>query len=181
LRNPLVHSTACARRSALLAIGGYGEEDGSAPEFMAEDCRLWSKLAVRNWLGVLPEVVLWFRRHGGRISVQRPEENRNYGILMIASHLKRMKLETLSDSDALFSVGHSESFPLERGLHVLAQWEHCWRSDSSLTAEQFAELRGLTALRRKKLLRSNARKQPLSFLLHAAAYVSSSLAARGVR
>ncbi|HMG36646.1 MAG TPA: glycosyltransferase family A protein, partial [Blastocatellia bacterium] len=62
LRTFSSHSSLCIERAALQEIGGYFELP------VAQDYRLVCDLSRRGWLGVVPEVLSYVRRHENRIS-----------------------------------------------------------------------------------------------------------------
>ena len=168
LRCPLVHSSACVERAALAEIGGYRELPA------AQDVRLWSELALRGWLGVVPEVLVHFRQHAGRMSMTRAAEQKALGTQIMAEHVAALTGEPWApgDVDSLYAVGHAEWHPIDRGLDALRRWDALWQSDARLAAAERAELAALSAFRRRKFLRCNARRQPLHFLAHLRAFVA---------
>jgi len=62
----LLHPTALLRREALVAAGGYREQYDTA-----EDLDLFLRLAERGRLANLPEVLLEYRQHLGKVSSRR--------------------------------------------------------------------------------------------------------------
>ncbi len=162
LRCPLVHSSACIEREALCAIGGY------RPLPLAQDYAMWCDLAQRGWIGTFPEVLVYFRRHQGRVSVRSPVPQRALAINAIRNHLSSMWGKDISEATATiaYAVGHSEIASLPESLDFLNAWDRAWMQDSTLDSEGRQELTHLSAFRRRKMLRSNLRRQPVAFLRH---------------
>lgn len=168
LRCPLVHSSACVERDALCEIGGYRE----AP--LSQDYRLWCDLSRRNWLGVMPERLVFFRRHQSRLTVTRAEEQRRLAKEVLQDHVKALtgKRPTTSEVDALFAVAFAQPYRLTDGLSALRQWDARWMADGNLTKVDRAELASLSAMRRRKFLLVNARHQWGGVLRHLPALIS---------
>lgn len=162
LRCPLVHSSACVERAALLQIGGYRELP------LAQDLRLWCDLARAGWLAVVPEVLVYFRRHERRVSLAHTEEQKALGKAVVRENVTALTGRDWSpaEADALYAVGHAESFAIPAALEALDHWDRAWAADDHLTPSERAELQALSSFRRRKFLRSNARRQPAGFLRH---------------
>jgi hypothetical protein len=77
------------------------------------------------------------------------------------------------DLETLWAVGHSKPLPIGAGLKMIDWWEASWRADSGLTAAERRELERISAFRRWRHLRANARGQMVSSLLYAARIVST--------
>ncbi|HLG98189.1 MAG TPA: glycosyltransferase family 2 protein [Bryobacteraceae bacterium] len=165
LRSPSLHSSVCYERSAIFEIGGYRELP------LSQDYRLWCELTCRGWLGVMPEVLSYVRTHQKRESLQKRELQRRLALEVLADHLFALTRERWdrADLEALWSVGHSEVMPISRGLEMLERWDGLWKA-SDLSAEQKKQLQQISAFRRWKHVRSNARRQPIQALLNAARY-----------
>lgn len=177
LRCPLVHSSACVEREALLA--SY-RDTGAGARYLAwgggaagapvvpdvEDYRMWCNLARPGWLGVIPESLVLFRRHQGRVSVLRAQEQQALAREVAAEHLAALGAGAWGDAAlrALYAAGYSEPHPIEAGLAALARWDALWAADRTLAPAERAELRRLSAFRRRKFLRANARRQPAGFV-----------------
>jgi glycosyltransferase involved in cell wall biosynthesis len=168
LRCPLVHSSACVEREALAEIGGYRE----AP--LSQDYRLWCELSRRHWLGVLPERLVFFRRHERRLTVTRAEEQRGLAKEVLQDHVKALTGQRLATSevDALFAVAFAQSYGVTDGLSALRRWDARWMADSTLTEVDRTELARLSAMRRRKFLLANARYHWSGVLRHLPALIS---------
>ncbi len=166
LRCTLVHSSACVEREALEAIGGYKELS------LAQDYRFWCDLARLGWLGVIPEVLVYFRQHGERVSVTRNDEQKKLGKDILRDHITALtsKPWKQDDIESLYAVGHAELFPMSSGMDALNHWDRLWMADKTLTELERNELAGLSAFRRRKFIRSNAKRQPVNFLMHLMAF-----------
>ncbi len=160
LRGPSLHSSVCYQRDAILEIGGYRELP------LSQDYRLWCELTRRRWLGIMPQVLSFVRMHQKRVSMQKRELQRNLALDILEDHLTALTGETWSreDLNALWTVGHSDPMPVRKGLEMLDRWDQLWKS-AHLNSEQTRELRRLSAFRRWKHLRGNARRQPAQAVL----------------
>jgi glycosyltransferase involved in cell wall biosynthesis len=66
--NPLAHPTVMARKSAVLAAGGYAELAGGT----CDDYELWSRMATRGHrFANLPEALLQYRMHDSSTKARR--------------------------------------------------------------------------------------------------------------
>jgi hypothetical protein len=74
---------------------------------------------------------------------------------------------TADDVATLWAVGYSLPSDVRGGLAMLDRWDRLWNTDATLDAEDRKELAGLSQLRRRKLLRSNLRRQPAKTMLAA--------------
>lgn len=168
LRSPSLHSSVCYERSAMLEIGGYRELP------LSQDYRLWCELTRRRWLGVMPEVLSYVRTHARRESLKKRDLQRGLALDILGEHLFALSGEKWerADLEALWSVGHSELMPISRGLEMLERWDQLWKA-SDLSAPQKHEMQRLSAFRRWKHVRSNARRQPVQAALNAARYLAS--------
>ncbi len=162
LRCPSIHSSVCYLRSAMAELGGYRELP------LSQDYRLWCELTRRRWLGVMPEVLSYVRTHKARASLSGKPLQRELALDGLADHLLALTGETWTRADlkALWSVGHSEHMPVRQGLEMLDRWDRLWRAAPGLTSADRAGLARLSAMRRRKHLRANARREPLPTLTH---------------
>jgi len=162
LRAPSIHSAVCYERGAILEIGGYRELP------LSQDYRLWCELSRRGWLGTIPEVLSYVRFHENRSTLTRKRLQRELALDVLRDHLRIVACQDWSpdEVETLWAVGHCESMPLGRGLEMLDRWDRLWKAADDLTPEDRAELRRLSALRRWKHIRSNARRQPLDAIFN---------------
>ncbi|MCU1262839.1 MAG: glycosyl transferase [Bryobacterales bacterium] len=163
LRGASIHSGACIERSALEEIGGYRELP------LSQDYRLWCDLTRRNWLGVMPEVLSHVRFHAERSTNRRSGLQRQLALDIVREHWFALTGESCSpdELEALWALGYSLRFPLERSLAMLNRWENWWQADRTLEASDRQELSSLSEIRRWKLLRANWRRQPRRALIEA--------------
>jgi len=171
----LHHSTACIEREALDAIGGYRE----AP--YAQDYRLWCDLARRRWIGVVPEVLVQFRRHDQSITRTRPAEQRAESLAILADHLQtltglRWKHE---DVEALYAVGRELHWPFDAGLRAIRLLVAARRADRTLDAGERRDLMREAVEQKLAFLAQNLRFQPLALAPYLWARASLRLRARG--
>jgi hypothetical protein len=175
LRCPLIHSSAMLERAALQrfydtspALKTYQQwsEDPQAEPYAVvpdvEDYRMWCTLARDGVLAVLPETLVYYRRHAHSVSRLRQTEQQQLARQVQQEHLTKLTHRTwrVSEREALYAASHAQSFPLTAGLHALQRWEQLWTQDQTLTDRERAELRELAAFRRKRFVRSNARQRP---------------------
>jgi glycosyltransferase involved in cell wall biosynthesis len=155
LRSPSLHSSVCYQREAILEMGCYRELP------LSQDYRLWCELTRRRWLGVMPEVLSYVRTHQKRESLKKGELQRNLALDILDEHLRALSGETWSrdELNSLWTVGHGQPMPIKRGLEMLDRWDRLWKK-AHLKSEQQSELERLSAFRRWKHLRGNARTQP---------------------
>lgn len=162
LRSPSIHSSACYQRAAIEQLGGYRELP------LSQDYRLWCELSRRKWLAVIPEVLSYVRLHENRNSLTRNSLQRSLALDALSDHLLALTGEKWppEDIEALWIMGLSLPMPVEKGLEVLGRWDRLWQAEPGLSQEDHRELRRLSAFRRWKHLRANARRQPGRVLLN---------------
>jgi glycosyltransferase involved in cell wall biosynthesis len=160
LRSASIHSAVCYERSMMQELGGYRDL------LLSQDYRLWCDLTRRGWLGIMPEVLCYVRSHPKRESHSNFDVQRQLALDVLADHLFALTGERWSREDltALRSVGHSEGMPADKGIEMLDRWDRLWKAATDLTPEDRRELARLSAFRRWKHLRANARTQPFAVL-----------------
>ena len=146
-------STAMIETAAIREIGGYRELAAS------QDHRLWCNLARRRWLGVLPEVLAYWRRHDRQLSGRRFDLQQELGAEVVAEHLESLSGERWSAREAhvLRSIGASRPEPYREGRATLRRFERSWRADTTLSGEERGELAVLTRRLGKDQLREALR------------------------
>lgn len=179
VRCPLIHSSAFIERETLQEIYRtspalktylqWSEGPQATPYAVVpdvEDYRMWCALARQGVLAVVPEVLVYYRHHGHRVSVLRRSEQETLAKEVLCEHLTKVTRRTWSQAEitALYAASHGQAFPLAAGLEALQEWEQLWSRDQTLTRQECEELRGLSSFRRKRFLRSQARQQPKAFL-----------------
>ena len=160
LRGQSIHSTACIEREAMEEIGGYRELP------LSQDYRLWCELTRRGWLGTIPEVLCFVRFHEKRQTLQNSTLQADLALAVLADHLASLTGETWfrGELEALRDVGLSLSMPVDKGMEMLDRWDRLWQAATDLTIQDREELSQISALRRWKHLRTNARRQPIGVL-----------------
>jgi glycosyltransferase involved in cell wall biosynthesis len=186
LRCPLVHSSACVERKALVdtysaaaAVLKYrqwsesAEGEGSTVIPDVEDYRMWCNLARLGWLAVVPEVLVQFRKHRQRVSVIRKAQQESLALGVLNEHVKGICGDTWTPMElkALYAVGHASQWPVELGLEGLHRWDVLWMSDRKLMQSERDELVKLSAFRRRKFIRNNAKAQPVICLKRAGRFL----------
>jgi glycosyltransferase involved in cell wall biosynthesis len=160
LRGPSIHSSVCLAREAMNEIGGYRELR------LSQDYRLWCELTRRGWLGTIPEVLCYVRYHEKRESFQHRTLQAECALDVLSDHLTALTGETWSreELEALRAVGLSLPISVDRGIEMLDRWDRLWQVAPDLAPQDREELAQLSAFRRWKHLRNNARRQPLRVL-----------------
>ena len=158
-------STALLETDAVREIGGYRELPAS------QDHRLWCDFARREWLGVMREVLVYWRRHERQLSTMRSDLQWSLGADVVAEHLTAVSGQTWSkhEADVLRCIGATRPVALGDGLRTLKRFERAWRADMSLSADDRNELTRLTRRLRGDHLREAARKSVSSLPLGRAA------------
>ena|SRR5919109_139645 len=136
VRHGLTHSTACVERSALEQIGGYRELPAS------QDLRLWCDLARRDWLGILPEVLIHLRRPGG-VTSNTPEVQERLAIEVQFDHVNELSSDPWSEEEVRALRPSWTGQPMATRLDALDRWVRLWQSDDSLDRRDRAELSSL--------------------------------------
>jgi glycosyltransferase involved in cell wall biosynthesis len=160
LRAPSIHSSVCIEREAMDEIGGYRELR------LSQDYRLWCELTRRGWLGTIPEVLCYVRYHEKRQSSQHKRLQIDLAMEILSDHFTALTGESwpLEKLEALRAVGMSLPGSVDMGIEMLDRWDQFWQADCDLTTQDRDELARMSAFRRWKHLRSNARTQPFRAL-----------------
>ena len=160
LRGPSIHSSVCFEREAMDEIGGYRELR------LSQDYRLWCELTRRGWLGTIPEVLCYVRYHEKRESFEHRTLQVECALDVLSDHFTALTGETWSraELEALRAVGLSLPISVDKGIEMLDRWDLLWQVAPDLTPQDRKELAQLSAFRRWKHLRNNARRHPLRVL-----------------
>jgi hypothetical protein len=107
------------------------------------------------------------RYHEKRQTVQNKTLQFECGMEVLADHLAALTGQKWSRAELedLHSVGLSLPISVDRGIGMLDRWDLLWRSAVDLTSHDREELKQMSAFRRWKHLRSNARSQPIRVLI----------------
>lgn len=151
------HSSAFVERSALVELGGYH------PLPLAQDWRLWCELSRRGWLGMVPEVVVYRRVHGERLSDREGLRQAQFADDIARDHLHALSGQKWAPEDvrSLREAAHGKSSSLREGLRALDRWAALWRADESLTPEERDQLKASTQAFRKHHIRRWAESLPV--------------------
>lgn len=155
VRPQFVHSTACVERSALEEIGGYRELR------LSQDLRMWCEFARRHWLGVVPEVLVYFRRPGG-LTASSAELQEQLAIDILKEHLEALSARVWTTDEVRALRPEWSGVPIGRRLGALKRWAHSWRADQSLGPTERRELARLTRDVRLRLTKQTLRREGLS-------------------
>ncbi len=132
-------STTLIERAAFEEVGGFTELP------LSQDHRLWCDLSRRRWLGVVPEVLAYWRVHDEQLSVRQQPLQESLAMDVIRDHLSELSPETWSKEDVqrLRSAG-VWPVPLLAGLRLIARFNGLWQADETLSEEERDELTRLT-------------------------------------
>lgn len=133
VRQGLAHSTACVEREALEEIGRYREL------LVAQDLRMWCDLARREWLGVVPEVLVLLRRPGGLTS-DSADMQELLALDILRDHLDSVSPSPWSDEEVLALRPHWTGQGVSHRLDALKRWGALWRADAALDPGERREL-----------------------------------------
>lgn len=133
LRQGLAHSTACIERDALEEIGRYREL------LVAQDLRMWCSLARREWLAVVPEVLVLLRRPGG-LTTAAGEMQEQLALDALRDHLDDLSPSPWSDEEVLALRPQWTAQRVWVRLDALKRWGALWRADRVLEPGERREL-----------------------------------------
>lgn len=151
----VAHSTACFEREAFEEIGGYRELPAS------QDLRMWCEFARRDWLAIVPEVLVTVRRPGV-ITSSSTALQEQLAVDVLVDHFNGLSPEPWSEEDvrALRPTWSGQKLSLR--LHSLDRWMSLWRSDDALTTQDARELSRLARAVRWRMTRQALRREGVS-------------------
>lgn len=173
-RSNLIHSTMLVDTEFFQRLGGYG------PERVAEDFRLWSALVRADALAVTDEPLVAYRFHAGQITAAVGGRSLPARARITLDHIRHCTDHewSLDDARDLRFIGESDApFSVERALTLLDRFDAAWQADSTLTADDRAELQRQSAMRRLRHLRhsmGNKRSQVLFALMRRSSTIAAS-------
>jgi len=153
------HSSLCVERSALHEIGNYlSLSTGS-------DYALMCALSRQNWLGVVPEVLSYVRRHEGRMSksVGRSDDGYEIGKSILRKHIAVGLGEDVDQDvfDGLVDINtlssHHEIF---QGINAVRSLRELILSDSTLDKKDVQEVINFSYYRQFQFLFSSLKAYP---------------------
>jgi glycosyltransferase involved in cell wall biosynthesis len=156
LRGGPPHSSLCVERDAFTEIDGYHERP------VAQDYRLLLELSRRDWLGIVPEVLVHYRRHPAQIhatskSLQEIEAN-----LALADHIAEIAPGSFDAEEiAVLKQAGRSRVKTRTATALLDRWRSLWEADLSLTADERADLIAVDRQVRADLVKKNAVKARL--------------------
>ena len=104
LGSPLAHPAVMMRREIALQVGGYREAFKHA-----EDYDLWLRMQKVTNIENLPGILLHYRQHDQKVSVQHSYDQARASLLARYINCRDLNLKALADFDALrASLSHSE-------------------------------------------------------------------------
>jgi hypothetical protein len=168
LRTFASHSSLCIQRAALEEIGGYVELPAAA------DYELVTTLSRMEWLGVIPEVLSYVRRHDRKLSATHGALQQDMAINIMAAHMRAVAAVVWSREElrALWLAGHQQGHDIQTGLRAMAHWDRLWKNDHCLDREDRKSLASFSAYHRWVFLRNKLRQQPIASLMNLMATAS---------
>jgi len=163
LRTFASHSSLCIQRSVIEEIGGYAELPAAA------DYRLVTTLSRKGWLGVIPEVLSYVRRHDRKLSTTHATIQQEIAVDTMAAHLRALSAAadwSHEELRALWLAGHQRSKTIQSGLNAISRWDELWQGDQSLDRNDRKSLCSFSAYHRWLLVRNKLRQQPVKSLLN---------------
>lgn len=160
LRSFASHSSFTVERDALLDVGGYRELPA------AQDYRMICRLSRLGWLGVIPDVLSFVRRHESRISRTFGNIQEQLGIDVLVEHLEELtgQVWQKEEINALWMAGQARQMPVHEGVLFMERWGALWKDREDLNRREKDELWFLFHYHKWRFLHSNLRSQPLSVL-----------------
>jgi glycosyltransferase involved in cell wall biosynthesis len=157
LRSLASHSSFTIEREALLTIGGYRELPA------AQDYRMMCELSRHEWLGVMPDVLSFVRRHEHRISRTSGDVQQQMAIEVLEEHLNELtgQVWPREEIDALWRVGQARVMPITKGIGLLDRWKSLWEGRGDLNSDDEKQLWFFFFYHKWKFLHANLRSQPL--------------------
>ena len=154
------HSSLCIERTALEELGGYRELS------VSQDFHLITQLSRNNWLGVVPEIVSFVRKHPMSLSRTMGTKQVELSIPVMNEQLYFLTGQTWKEEDLrnLFSVSQATSINLKHGINLLARWKSLWKDSLDLNHAEKLELEKLYSSHLCKLLLANAKLHPVGCL-----------------
>lgn len=155
-RNGFIHSTAMIETAAFRELGGYG------PERVAEDYRLWCRLARRGWLGAVDESLVHYRFHDAQVTAVTNSKDDPARLRCRLDHMQACDDGewSLDDARDFRNVGLEPDLALERVMGLFDTWERMWRADESLDAEARGQLANYGAFRLAQHMKRLVKRRP---------------------
>lgn len=150
------HSSLCIERDALEAVGLYDEFQAAA------DFALVAKLFRLGWIGVIPEVLSFVRRHAGRISRRMGAVQREVTLGVLEEYVMAMTGRTWSRKTIadLLDVGQGRCGSMAQGWEAIRGWGELWRSKVSSRSLDWTHLRRLEGMHHWRIWRARLTQEP---------------------
>lgn len=163
LHCPLIHSSLCIEKSAIIELGGYKDLPAS------QDYRMFTDISRKNWLSVLDEDLVLFRDHSYRLSKTALKRKQiHFAHEIIQDHLFGLVGQkwTLNETEALYSAGLGDRFSIPKGVKALNNWAKLWQADLGISAKESEELMQVYIAKKRKFMKKNRRQQPVAFMMN---------------
>lgn len=160
LRSFASHSSFTTERAALLEVGGYQELPA------AQDYRMMCRLSRLGWLGMMPEVLSFVRRHESRISRTSGNVQQGLALDVLDEHLKELTGQAWQKEEinTLWMAGQARQMSLHAGIALMERWRSLWVDLEDLERSEKDELWFLFHYHKWMFLHANLRAQPFSVL-----------------
>jgi glycosyltransferase involved in cell wall biosynthesis len=153
------HSSLCIEKNALLEIGGY------SPVCIGGDYELLCKLSRKGWLGVVPEVLSYVRRHEGKISrLAEQKAGANPTMNFLREHAEALIGHEIGEETIqnLYAIGTANVASVTEGLKTVEIWREFWMNDLVLNGDDRRELSDFGDYQIWRFLHTNLYTQPSS-------------------
>lgn len=156
-RNGFIHSTAMIESAAFRELGGYG------PERVAEDYRLWCRLARRDWLAASDASLVHYRFHDAQVTAATNSKDDPARLRCRLDHMQACDAGdwTLDDARDFRNIGLEPDLSLTRVMELFDAWHRMWQADASLDAEARGQLERYGAFRLAQHMKRLLKRRPL--------------------
>lgn len=168
LHCPIIHSSLCIEKKAILEIGGYKKLPAS------QDYRMFTDISRKGWLSIVPSDLVMFRNHPLRLSNSSINKKQvSFTKEIIQDHILGISGQkwNLEEAEILYKFGLAEIYSIKKGLKVAKKWANIWMSDNSLSNSDREELENIYLNKKRNFMWKNVKKHPLSFLLNIPSYM----------
>lgn len=167
LQCPIIHSSLCIEKNALIEIGGYRELPAS------QDYRLFTDISRKAWFSILDKELVLFRNHSLRLSNSIVNKKQfQFAKEIIINHFFKLTGEKLTDEDAgnLYRFGLSGKSSILDTAKIANKWIKYVKNDK-ITINYTNELESIFYEKMRSFLKKNAFNEPFWFVYHYIKYL----------
>lgn len=162
IRNPLIHSSAFFEKKAFEEIGLYKEK------FLSQDYRMFADFAFTSSLTVLPEVLVYFRKHEKRVTHKSKPKQDELAREVLLDHINRLAAKSSinfnkEEVNAIFDMAYIKTTNFKLVKEAVKKLSILYSQEVSPSVKK--ELNDYLNFRLKKLFRSNFRTSPVKAIL----------------